>query len=148
MTGSRLNPASGHPRGESATVLIIGAGPAGLVLGNLLRAAEIDCLIAERQSREHVERRARAGLLAANSVRILAENGLATGLLKNGQHHDTCAFRSDHTHFELKRISRQAMTASSIKRYQRDHAISWLAILVEANLAIMEAGALAKFPRC
>jgi p-hydroxybenzoate 3-monooxygenase len=84
------------------SVLIVGAGPAGLVLGNLLRAEGIDCVVLERQSREHVERRARAGFLAANSVRILTENGLAKGLLEHGQQHDTCAFRSDDVQFELK----------------------------------------------
>src|SRR5437763_12217169 len=85
-----------------ATVLILGAGPAGLMLGNLLRAEEIDCVILERGSRERVQGRARAGFLAANTVRILATNGLAAGLLKHGQLHDTCAFRSDEGQFELK----------------------------------------------
>jgi p-hydroxybenzoate 3-monooxygenase len=83
-------------------VLIVGAGPAGLVLGNLLRAADIGCVIVERQSRAHVEQRARAGFLAANSVRILDENGLATGLHAHGQPHDTCTFRGEHGQFELK----------------------------------------------
>ncbi|MBP2323065.1 p-hydroxybenzoate 3-monooxygenase [Kibdelosporangium banguiense] len=82
-------------------MLIIGAGPAGLVLGNMLRAEGIHCVIVERQSRAHVESRARAGFLAANSVRILAGNGLAAGLLAAGQQHDTCAFRSDRGQFEL-----------------------------------------------
>ncbi|CAM4109489.1 4-hydroxybenzoate 3-monooxygenase [Kibdelosporangium persicum] len=86
----------------SADVLICGAGPAGLVLGNMLRAEGIRCLIVERQSRAHVEQRARAGFLAANSVRILTENGLADGLHANGLTHDTCAFRGDHGEFELK----------------------------------------------
>ncbi len=87
---------------NDADVLITGAGPAGLVLGNLLRAAGIECLILERRSRAHVENRARAGFLAANSVRVLTENGLADGLLRNGAEHDTCAFRNERTEFELK----------------------------------------------
>ena len=213
VIGFRLSSAQrgdvlGNLPGESATVLIVGAGPAGLVLGNILRAEGIDCLILERQSREHVECRARAGFLAANSVRILEENGLAAGLREYGQQHDTCAFRCDHVQFELKYsglgrgeihtvypqqdlvrdliaefvdrggdvrfemtvvdvadidsdrpwitwrstdgethqwsgryiagcdgqqgISRQAVTASAVQRYRRDHGISWLAILVEA----------------
>ncbi len=61
----------------------------------------MDCLIVERQSRAHVEQRARAGFLAANTVRILTANGLADGLLANGQQHDTCAFRTDSGEFEL-----------------------------------------------
>jgi p-hydroxybenzoate 3-monooxygenase len=87
---------------SDTTVVIIGAGPAGLVLANILRAAGVDCLVLERQSREHVERRARAGFLAANSVRILTDHGLAAGLLRHGQQHDTCLFRTGDAEFELK----------------------------------------------
>ncbi|MCN9243495.1 4-hydroxybenzoate 3-monooxygenase [Streptomyces sp. RY43-2] len=87
---------------DGAAVLIIGAGPAGLVLGNLLLDAGVDCLVVERQSREHVERRARAGFLAANTVRVLTENGLADGLLARGQRHDACAFLTEQGRFELK----------------------------------------------
>ncbi|MEV8092798.1 4-hydroxybenzoate 3-monooxygenase [Kitasatospora sp. NPDC085879] len=86
---------------ESTEVVIAGAGPAGLVLGNLLLAAGVRCIIVERQSRAHVEERARAGFLAANTVRVLTENGLADGLLKDGQQHDTCAFRTDAGEFLL-----------------------------------------------
>ena len=82
-------------------VLIVGAGPAGLVLGCLLRGAGIDCAIFERQSRAHVESRARAGFLAANTVRVLDENGLADGLRAHAKRHTTCAFRGDGIEFEL-----------------------------------------------
>ena len=85
-----------------ADVLVIGAGPAGLVLGNLLQAAGIRCLILEHHSREHVENRARAGFLAANTVRVLGENGLDAGLRARGLYHDVCAFRGDRAEFELK----------------------------------------------
>ncbi|GAA0624153.1 4-hydroxybenzoate 3-monooxygenase [Kutzneria viridogrisea] len=86
---------------DQTTVLIIGAGPAGLVLGNLLRAKGIDTLILERGSREHVQARARAGFLGANSARVLTEHGLAAGMLHNGRLHDTCAFRDASGEFEL-----------------------------------------------
>ena len=84
-----------------ATVFIAGAGPAGLVLGCLLRGAGIDCAIFERQSRAHVESRARAGFLAANTVRVLEENGLAEGLRARAHRHTTCAFRGDGIEFDL-----------------------------------------------
>ncbi len=83
------------------TVLIVGSGPAGLVLGCLLRGAGIRCAIFERQSRAHVESRARAGFLAANTVRVLEENGLADGLRARAHRHATCAFRGDGIEFEL-----------------------------------------------
>jgi p-hydroxybenzoate 3-monooxygenase len=86
---------------DRATVLIVGAGPAGLVLGNLLRANGIDTLILERGSRERVQTRARAGFLGANSARVLTEHGLGAGMLHNGHPHDTCAFRDGNGQFEL-----------------------------------------------
>lgn len=86
---------------DHTTVLIVGAGPAGLVLGNLLRAEGIDTLVVERADREHVETRARAGFLAPNSARVLAEYGLADGMLHKGRSHGTCAFRSGDGEFEL-----------------------------------------------
>jgi p-hydroxybenzoate 3-monooxygenase len=86
---------------ETTTVGIVGAGPAGLVLGNLLRAADIACVILERASRAHIEQRARAGFLAANTVRLLDEHGLAAGLRAHGRTHGTCAFRTDAGEFEI-----------------------------------------------
>jgi p-hydroxybenzoate 3-monooxygenase len=86
-----------HP--QRSGVVIVGAGPAGLLLGNLLRADGIDCVVLERQSQSHVEQRARAGFLAANTVRILTEHGMSSGLEKHGRRHDTCAFRSDLSQF-------------------------------------------------
>jgi len=42
---------------------IVGAGPAGLLIGNLLLQAGVDCIIVEKQSRDYIERRTRAGLI-------------------------------------------------------------------------------------
>lgn len=52
-------------------VVIIGAGPAGLMLGHLLRMAGVQVIIVERQSREHVEGRIRAGVLEDTTTNIL-----------------------------------------------------------------------------
>ncbi|MEU9451597.1 4-hydroxybenzoate 3-monooxygenase [Streptomyces sp. NPDC048277] len=82
-------------------VVIVGAGPAGLVLGSLLLDRGVDCVILERRSREAVEGRARAGFLAAHSVRVLTENGLGGGLLAHGTTHTACLFRSDRGEFTL-----------------------------------------------
>ncbi|MET9216496.1 MULTISPECIES: 4-hydroxybenzoate 3-monooxygenase [unclassified Nocardia] len=86
---------------ESTTVLVLGAGPAGLVLGNILRAAGIEVLILERRDRAHIEQRARAGFLAPASVAVLAEHGLDTGLHTGGHTHQTCEFRSAGGRIEL-----------------------------------------------
>ncbi|MFF7329792.1 4-hydroxybenzoate 3-monooxygenase [Streptomyces sp. NPDC008150] len=83
-------------------MVVLGAGPAGLVLGNLLQDSGIDCVILERAERAHVETRARAGFLAANTVRILEEHGLADGLRRRGQPHSTCEFRTADGRFRLE----------------------------------------------
>ncbi|MEU6985910.1 4-hydroxybenzoate 3-monooxygenase [Streptomyces sp. NPDC046324] len=86
---------------NSADVVILGAGPAGLVLGNLLLRSGIDCVVLERAGRDHVQNRARAGFLAANTVRILERNGLDEGLRRRGQEHSVCEFRSEDGRFRL-----------------------------------------------
>ncbi|MGI5502375.1 4-hydroxybenzoate 3-monooxygenase [Lentzea sp. CA-135723] len=86
---------------DHTTVLIAGAGPAGLVLGNLLQAQGIRTLVVERASRAQVQTRARAGFLGPNSARVLIENGLGAGLLHKGQSHGVCAFRGEDGEFEL-----------------------------------------------
>ncbi|WP_327350374.1 4-hydroxybenzoate 3-monooxygenase [Streptomyces sp. NBC_01304] len=86
---------------RTADVVILGAGPAGLVLGNILLANGIDCVVLERAERTHVQQRARAGFLAAHTVRILERHGLAAGLHRRGQTHDTCEFRTQDGRFQL-----------------------------------------------
>jgi len=61
-------------------VAIIGAGPAGLLLAHLLGLRGIDSVVLERQSREHVERRIRAGVLEQGTVDLLTKAGLADRL--------------------------------------------------------------------
>ena len=82
-------------------MVVLGAGPAGLVLGNLLQDSGIDCVVLERAERAHVQTRARAGFLAARTVRILERHGLAEGLRRHGQAHSTCEFRTEDGRFRL-----------------------------------------------
>ena len=51
------------PSVDRTQVAIVGSGPAGLLLGQLLHRAGIDNVILERQTREHVLARIRAGVL-------------------------------------------------------------------------------------
>jgi p-hydroxybenzoate 3-monooxygenase len=67
---------------------IIGAGPAGLLLGHLLERAGIDAVIVENRSREYVEARVRAGVLEQASVDVLTESGLGERLAREGLRHD------------------------------------------------------------
>jgi p-hydroxybenzoate 3-monooxygenase len=69
-------------------VAIIGSGPAGLMLGHLLRQAEIDVVIIERQTREHVQGRIRAGVLEDTATHILERLGIDDRMKKEGLSHD------------------------------------------------------------
>jgi p-hydroxybenzoate 3-monooxygenase len=68
-------------------VLIIGAGPAGLLLGRMLDLADIDNEIFESQSREHCEARLRAGVLEQGTTELLAELGADSRLRAEGLIH-------------------------------------------------------------
>ncbi|MER7490751.1 4-hydroxybenzoate 3-monooxygenase [Streptomyces sp. NPDC126497] len=74
-------------------VVVVGAGPAGLTVGNILRAAGVDCLVLEAESREFIERRPRAGVIEEWAVRGLERRGLARNLLERAERHTACEFR-------------------------------------------------------
>ncbi len=69
-------------------VAIIGAGPAGLMLGLLLRSEGIDCVVIERQSGPHVASRIRAGVLEQGTVELIARLGLDARMKAEGLPHD------------------------------------------------------------
>jgi len=69
-------------------VAIVGAGPAGLMLGHLLHRQGIDSVIVEARSREHVIERVRAGVLEQGTVDALRSVGLADRLDREGMRHD------------------------------------------------------------
>jgi p-hydroxybenzoate 3-monooxygenase len=68
-------------------VAIIGAGPSGLLLGQLLHKAGIDNIIIERQSGDYVLGRIRAGILEQVTVDLLEEAGVAARLHAEGTIH-------------------------------------------------------------
>ncbi|MCU1413002.1 MAG: 4-hydroxybenzoate 3-monooxygenase [Microbacteriaceae bacterium] len=70
------------------TVAIVGAGPAGLLLGHLLAKSGIDFVIIENRSREYTLGRIRAGVLEQSSVAVLASLGLDGRLSEHGLVHD------------------------------------------------------------
>lgn len=68
-------------------VAIIGAGPAGLLLAQLLAQDGVDSVVVEHRSRSHVESRIRAGILESSVVELLDKAGLGTRLAEEGQPH-------------------------------------------------------------
>ena len=65
-------------------VVIIGSGPAGLLLGNLLDQHQIDNVILERQSADYVLARIRAGILEQTTVDLMHQVGAAKRLVQEG----------------------------------------------------------------
>ncbi|MBM1221794.1 4-hydroxybenzoate 3-monooxygenase [Ponticoccus sp. SC2-23] len=71
-------------------VVIIGGGPSGLLLSQLLNKAGVETIILERSSREHVLSRIRAGVLEWGTVDLLQEAGVDERLRREGIPHDGC----------------------------------------------------------
>jgi len=67
---------------------IVGAGPAGLLLGHLLHLNGIDSVIVENRSREYVTDRVRAGVLEQGTVDLLNAMGVGSRLQRLGLKHD------------------------------------------------------------
>ena len=78
-------------------VAIIGGGPSGLLLSQLLHLAGIETVILERRSRNYVLGRIRAGVLEQGLVALLREAGVAERLVAEGEVHSgvDIAFRGD-----------------------------------------------------
>ncbi len=68
-------------------VVIVGAGPAGLLLSHLLGLEGIDSVLVERQTAEYVQARIRAGILEAGTVELLRQAGLGARLDVEGMEH-------------------------------------------------------------
>jgi len=69
-------------------VAIIGAGPAGLLLGQLLHKAGIDNVVIERQTGDYVLGRIRAGVLEQITMELLARAGVDARARAEGLPHD------------------------------------------------------------
>ena len=69
-------------------VAIIGAGPAGLLLGHLLRQQGIDVVVVERQSPDYVLGRIRAGVLEKVTVDLMKEIDLSDRMMQEGLPHE------------------------------------------------------------
>ncbi len=69
-------------------VAIVGGGPAGMLLSELLHRAGVESVVLERQSRDYVLSRIRAGVLEHGTVELLREIGLGERMDREGHPHD------------------------------------------------------------
>ncbi|MCR6490259.1 4-hydroxybenzoate 3-monooxygenase [Amycolatopsis sp. OK19-0408] len=74
-------------------VAVLGAGPAGLTVANLLRRAGIGCVLLETESRAFIEQRPRAGFIEEWAVRGLEQRGLGEQLVAKAPRHEKFEFR-------------------------------------------------------
>lgn len=101
MTTLSLNPFEWNLRAIkimktlNTQVAIIGAGPSGLLLGQLLHNAGIQTVILERQSADYVAGRIRAGVLEQGMVDLLREAGVSQRMDREGLVHDGFALALD-----------------------------------------------------
>lgn len=82
-------------------VAIIGAGPSGLLLGQLLAKHGIDNVIVERAAPEYIQKRIRAGILEQGLVDLLKEAGVSDRMQKEGHVHNGFCVSFYGTHYRL-----------------------------------------------
>ena len=76
-------------------VAIVGAGPSGVLLSQLLNRAGVSTTLLERTSRDRVLNRIRAGVLETGTVSMLHEAGVGGRMEKEGLPHEGCYFTDD-----------------------------------------------------
>ena len=82
-------------------VAIVGAGPAGLLLGQLLQRSGVDNVVLERRSREYVEQRVRAGVIEFGIANLIDDAGAGERLRREGLVHHGVEFRFERNAYRV-----------------------------------------------
>jgi p-hydroxybenzoate 3-monooxygenase len=103
-------------------VIIVGAGPSGLLLSQLLARDGVDCVVLERQSRAYVESRIRAGLLEWTTVELINEAGVGERMMREGLVHDgfEMAFAERSHRIDLKALAGRSVLVYGQTELQKD----------------------------
>jgi len=103
-------------------VAIVGAGPSGLLLSQLLAAQGVDSVVLEKESPEHVQGRIRAGLLEWTTVELLEEAGVGPRMRREGLVHDgfDVAFAGCGHRIDLKGLSGRSVLVYGQNELQKD----------------------------
>ena len=108
---------------------IVGAGPAGLMLAQLLHLRGIESVVLEVRSRDHIEHRLRAGVLEQGSVDLLCDSGVGDRLRREGLVHEGINLQFDG---ERHRVPMTELTGRAITVYGQQEVVK---DLVAARLA-------------
>jgi p-hydroxybenzoate 3-monooxygenase len=83
------------PQGIRTQVAIIGAGPAGLLLSQMLHLQGIESIVLEIRSRENIEATIRAGVLEQGTIDLMNEIGAGERMMREGFRHEGTILRFD-----------------------------------------------------
>ena len=108
---------------------IVGAGPAGLTLAQLLHREGIESVVIESRSREYVEARIRAGVLEQDVAKLLAEAGVGGRMQQEGIVHHGIELHFDG---ERHRIAFDELTGKTIVIYGQTEVVK---DLIQARIA-------------
>src|SRR4051794_32324491 len=103
-------------------VAIIGAGPAGLLLGQLLHKAGIEAIIVEQRSPEYVLGRIRAGVLEQGTVDLIDQVGAGARMHAEGLVHDgtLIEFGGEQHHISFKELTGKSVMIYGQTEVTRD----------------------------
>lgn len=126
-------------------VAIVGAGPAGLLLGRLLENEGIETVILERHSQDHVLGRIRAGVLEQGTVALLDRAGVGARMHAEGLVHGGVEFRfdGDRHRFDFRRLIGRTVMVYGQTEVTRDlmnarEASGALTIYEAGNVSILD----------
>jgi p-hydroxybenzoate 3-monooxygenase len=124
-------------------VAIIGGGPAGLLLSQLLNQSGIATVIIERQTKDYVLKRIRAGVLEAGTVELLRNAGVGARMHREGHPHEGFFLAAQNRQFRIpftercgKRVMVYGQTEVTKDLYEAQKIMGTLLIEEAADVAL------------
>jgi p-hydroxybenzoate 3-monooxygenase len=105
---------------QRTQVVIVGAGPAGLVLSHVLALHDISSVVLEQRSREYCEGRVRAGVLEHDVAQLLVDTGVGERLRREGLVHHGIELRFDRS---PHRVPLTELTGRSVTIYGQQEVV-------------------------